>query len=83
MNKMGVSLENKINTDRKSELLPNIEVRIANPKGIIILGRTDPNMDDGKKLDFEIIKKKYANIIDILSYDDLCDRLERIIEKFK
>ena len=83
MNKMGISLENKINAERKSELPPNIEVRIANPKGIIILGRTAPDMDDAKKLDFEIIKKKYANIIDILSYDDLCDRLERIIEKFK
>lgn len=83
MNKMGISLEKKITDDRKSELPPNLEIKIANPKGIIILGRTDPNMDVGKKLDLEVIKKKYANIIDILSYDDLCNRLERIIEKFK
>ena len=83
MNKMGISLEEKITNDRKSELPPNMEIKIANPKGIIILGRTVFDMDDEKKLDLEIIKKKYANIIDILSYDDLCNRLERIIEKFK
>lgn len=83
MNKMGISLEKAITNEKKSELPPNLEIKIANPKGIIILGRTDANMDDGKRLDLEVIKKKYANIIDILSYDDLCDRLERIIEKFK
>ena len=83
MNKMGISLEKKITKDRQSELPPNLEIKIANPKGFVILGRTDSNMDVEKKLDLEVIKKKYANIIDILSYDDLCDRLERIIEKFK
>lgn len=83
MNKMGISLEQKITKDRQSELPPNLEIKIANPKGFVILGRTDSNMDVEKKLDLEVIKKKYANIIDILSYDDLCDRLERIIEKFK
>ena len=83
MNKMGISLKKKITKDRQSELPPNLEIKIANPKGFVILGRTDSNMDVEKKLDLEVIKKKYANIIDILSYDDLCDRLERIIEKFK
>ncbi len=33
--------------------------------------------------DFELIKRKYANIVDILSYDDLLSRLSKIIEKFR
>ncbi|WP_251300665.1 DUF4263 domain-containing protein [Escherichia coli] len=32
-------------------------------------------MTDGQLLDFEIIKRKYANMIDILTYDDLLRRL--------
>lgn len=33
--------------------------------------------------DLEIIKRKYKNVMDIVTYDDLITRLEKIIEKFK
>ena len=36
-----------------------------------------------QKEDFEVIRRKYKNVIDIMSYDDLIHRLENIIEKFK
>jgi len=32
-----------------------------------------------QQLDLEIIKRKYANMIDILTYDDLLRRLDNII----
>ena len=30
-------------------------------------------------LDFEVIKRQYSNVMDIITYDDLLRRLERII----
>ena len=38
------------------------------------MGREDRLTEDQKK-DFEIIKRKYKNVIDILTYDDLLRRL--------
>lgn len=35
-----------------------------------------------KKNDFDIIKQKYHNIIDILTYDELIKRLETIISAY-
>ena len=45
------------------------------------MGR-DASLNENQIIDFEIIKRKYKNIIDIITYDDLLSRLERIIEKY-
>jgi hypothetical protein len=59
--------------------LPNdIKIRIANPTGIIIFGR-DNGFNDEERQDFEIIKRKYKHIADIITYDDLLNRLKNII----
>ncbi len=31
------------------------------------------------RLDLEVIKRQYANMVDILTYDDLLDRLDNVI----
>lgn len=59
----------------------NMKVRITNPKGMVIMGRS-VNLSDEQKNDFEIIRRKYANIVDIITYDDLIYRLECLIRKF-
>lgn len=58
------------------------EIKITNPQAIIILGR-DSDFADDQKFDFEIIKRKYANIIDIMTYDDLLRRLDNIISMIR
>jgi hypothetical protein len=45
---------------------------------MLILGR-DKDFDEKQKFDFEIIKRKYTNIVDIMTYDDLLRRLDNII----
>ena len=45
---------------------------------MLILGR-NKDFDDRQKFDFEIIKRKYSNIVDIITYDDLLRRLDNII----
>ncbi len=36
-----------------------------------------------QKKDFEVVKRKYKNVIDIISYDDLLNRLKFTIEQIK
>ena len=76
LNKYGISTEdnNKITEDTK--------IKVANPRGLIIMGRSDKFSDD-QKTDFEIIKRKYKHITDIMTYDDLLNRLKVIIEQLK
>ena len=78
LSKWGRHGEEDILTKRKSELPPDFEIRITNPKGILILGR-DKDFTEDQRFDFEIIKRKYANIVDIMTYDDLLRRLNNII----
>lgn len=78
MSKWGRSGEEEIQKRRKSELPPNFDIRITNPKAMLILGR-DKDFTVDQKFDFEIIKRKYANIVDIITYDDLLRRLGVII----
>jgi hypothetical protein len=78
LNKWGRNGELEIRKKRKDELPKNFEIKITNPKAMIILGR-DCDFSDDQKFDFEIIKRKYANIMDIMTYDDLLRRLDNII----
>lgn len=84
LSKWGVAGEEKLTTRYADQLPPNVRLRITNPKAILILGRdrspTDSEALDGNaRFDLEIIKRKYANVMDILTYDDLVRRLDRII----
>lgn len=82
LNKWGVEGEKQINAKRASELPSGMQIKVTIPKAIIILGR-DNDFATDQRFDFEIIKRKYANIVDIMTYDDLLQRLENIIAKFK
>lgn len=78
LNKWGRQGELEILKKRKHELPKNFEIKVINPQAVIILGR-DIDFSDDQKFDFEIIKRKYANVIDIMTYDDLLRRLDNII----
>lgn len=56
--------------------------RIMNPRGIIIAGYS---LGYNKKQlnDLELIKRMYFNIVDIYTYNDLIQMLERIINQLK
>lgn len=78
LNKWGIAGEREISSDRKPELPDGFQVKVTNPKAMIILGR-DNEFNAEQKFDFEIIKRKYGNIMDIMTYDDLLRRLDNII----
>jgi len=74
--------EKRIQEKYQDKLPKNLDIKITNPKGIIIVGR-DNDFNEQQKFDFEIIKRKYANVMDIMTYDDILRRLDNIIEKYK
>lgn len=82
LNKWGYAGEQKIYNKRKDELPSGIDLKITNPKALILLGR-DNDFEGRQRFDFEIIRRKYANMLDIMTYDDLLRRVANIIEMMK
>lgn len=64
-------------------LLPDgVKPEIVNPQGILLLGRSN-HFNEQQRRDFELIKRQYKNIADIMTYDDLARRLKNIISSLK
>ncbi len=80
-NRWGQRGEEKLREDYDSKLPEDVEIKIVNPSGIIIMGR-DNDLTDEQKNDFEVIRRKYRNILDIITYDDLLRRLKAIRDHF-
>ena len=75
--------QNTDNINKKySNELNGIEIKLINPQGLLIYGRSN-NLTPQQKEDFEIVKKQYKNVIDIITYDDLLQRLTNTIELFE
>jgi len=82
LNRWGKRGEKLLTEKYQNELPKNFNIHITNPKGFIIMGREN-NLSKAQKNDFEVVKRKYKNVIDILSYDDLLQRLKFTIEQIK
>ena len=82
LQKGGKSAENDLNKQYKNELPNGYNFHIINPKAIIIIGRSN-NFAKQEKEDFEIIRRKYKNVIDIITYDDLINRFETAIKFYE
>lgn len=78
LNRAGYTFEKELN-ERYNVELAGLFLKIRNPKGIIIGGNSS-SFTNQQKDDFELIKKKYSNIMDIITYDDLITRLLNIIK---
>jgi len=84
LSKWGVVGERALSKRYKVELPTGMSISITNPKAMIILGRDhlpsgQQALSANQMLDLEVIKRKYANMLDILTYDDLLRRLNNII----
>jgi len=82
LNRWGKEGEKKLTEKYKAELPEGLTIRITNPGGIIIMGREN-SLSDEQKLDFEVVKRKYKNVVDIITYDNLLQRLKSTIEQIK
>lgn len=57
----------------------SLKLKILNPRGTIIMGRSD--MEDDEILNsIELLRRQYSHIVDIVTYDDLLNRLRITID---
>jgi len=69
--------------NKLSALLPEaFTPEIVNPQGILIAGRSK-GFNPQQKRDFELIKRQYKHVADIMTYDDLVARFENIVTSLK
>ncbi len=70
-------------TKRYASRLPtDFKIRVVNPSGLIIMGR-DQDMTPQQRHDFEVVRRHYKHIADIVTYDDLLRRLEAVLTKLR
>jgi hypothetical protein len=82
LTKWGKRGEDILTNKYKDKLPDGFKIKITNPSAIIIMGR-EIGLSSNQQEDFEVIKRKYKNIIDIITYDDLIKRLKFTVEQFK
>ena len=82
LQKGGDKCEAELNRKYGGKLPSGLQIKVVNPKAMVIVGRSN-KFDDQQRLDFEIIRRKYVNVIDILTYDDLLLRLDRQIKRLQ
>lgn len=82
LNKIGRQGEIDLNKKYQTDLPDKLEIKIVNPSAMIIMGR-DNQLIKSQLDDFEVIKRKYKNVIDIFTYDELLRRLEILIKQLK
>ncbi|MFE8710056.1 Shedu immune nuclease family protein [Aeromonas allosaccharophila] len=80
LSKSGQTIEQDLTKKYQNALPENLDIKVANPQGIIIMGREN-TMTSEQKSDFAIIKRKYKSIVDIISYDELLSRLDITISQ--
>ena len=82
LNRWSVRGEKYLTEKYKSELPHGFEINITNPSALIIMGR-EKGLTVAQKKDFEVVKRKYKNVVDIITYDNLLHRLKFTIEQIK
>ena len=78
LSRSGVQGEKKLAKKFACQLPSGLELKVTNPKGLVLLGR-DTAMTESQRLDFEIVRRQYRNVVDILTYDDLHRRLDVVL----
>lgn len=62
-------------------LIPEgLQLRFISPKGIVIMGR---DVEEDRALDFDVIRRQYADVVDVITYDDLIRRFQRTVNAVK
>jgi len=82
LNKSGKKGEEKLTKQYKDKLPKDFHIKVTNPQGLIIMG-TEDGLSMEQRDDFEIVKRKYKNLVDIITYDDLIQRVQRIIQSLE
>jgi hypothetical protein len=78
LNRWGPQGEDALAKRFAASLPKGFRIRITNPSGIVIMGR-DHNMSLAQRRDFDVVRRKYRSVADIVTYDDLLRRLNFVL----
>lgn len=73
--------EKKLTDKFKDDLPEGLSLRFLNPRGLLLIGHCEFDENEGR--DFDLICRQYSHVTDIITYDDLLNRLDRMIEALK
>ncbi|MBC3229986.1 Shedu immune nuclease family protein [Serratia fonticola] len=82
LNRWGPKGETELRKHFGDKLPHDFEIKITNPCGIIIMGR-DKGLSATQMRDFEVVRRHYKHIADIVTYDDLLRRLNAVLKQLK
>ena len=58
----------------------SLGVGFVSPKGILLAGSNTEFENKQQRDDFELIRRQYKNIVDIITYDDLLERIKNALD---
>jgi len=82
LNRWGQTGEDTLNKRYEPQLPDGLNIKIVNPSGMMIMGR-DYAFTPDQRMDFEVIRRKFRHVVEIMTYDDLLRRLQTIRDQFK
>lgn len=78
LNAWGKDGEQDLQKQLANKIPGSVTPKAVNPQGILLLGRSK-DFNHQQKTDFELIKRQYKHIAEIMTYDDLLQRIDNII----
>jgi len=66
----------------RPQLPAGFRIRIINPSGIVIMGRSN-TLFDAQRREFEVLRRDSKGVVDIVTYDDLLARLQAVVDQLR
>lgn len=82
LNAWGKDGEQDLQKQLANKVPGSVTPKVVNPQGILLLGR-NKDFNNQQNTDFELIKRQYKHIAEIMTYDDLKQRIDNIIAALK
>ena len=82
LNRWGPTGETYLTRLLGPQLPAGFRIRIINPSGIVIMGRSN-TLSDNQRREFEVLRRDSKGVIDIVTYDDLLARLQAVLAQLR
>ena len=66
----------------RADLPVGFRIRIVNPSGIVIMGRSN-TLSDVQRREFEVLRRDSKGVVDIVTYDDLLARVQAVLDQLR
>ncbi|MBU4509321.1 MAG: DUF4263 domain-containing protein [Gammaproteobacteria bacterium] len=82
LNRWGQTGETYLTKLLGHQLPAGFKIRIINPSGIVITGRSN-TLSDAQRREFEVLRRDSKGVVDIVTYDDLVARLQAVLDQLR